>query len=120
MSQGDTVPVLILEVDAERRRLSLSLKRVDAERREESEGPIEGTPHLDLSEDVFRDSASAPPAPELDAPPAAVEEAVEREAVNAGDDVDPAAADEAPAPTDEAPAPADEAPAPVEPVSDEH
>ena len=59
------VPVLILEVDAERRRLSLSLKRVDADRRAESEGPIEGTPHLDLSEDVFSDSASAPLAPEL-------------------------------------------------------
>src|SRR3981081_3237155 len=64
VSQGDTVPVLILEVDAERRRLSLSLKRCDADRRAESEGPIEGTPHLDLSEDVFTDSASAPLAPE--------------------------------------------------------
>ena len=105
VSQGDTVPVLILEVDAERRRLSLSLKRVDADRRAESEGPIEGTPHLDLSEDVFSDSASAPLAPELDAPPAA-DEAVEREAVGADDEVDPAAADEAPAP--------------AEPVSDEH
>jgi small subunit ribosomal protein S1 len=120
VSQGDTVPVLILEVDAERRRLSLSLKRVDADRRAESEGPIEGTPHLDLSEDVFSDSASAPLAPELDAPPAAPEEAVEREAAAAGDEVDPAAADEAPAAADEAPGPADEASAPVEPVSDEH
>jgi small subunit ribosomal protein S1 len=114
VSQGDTVPVLILEVDAERRRLSLSLKRVDADRRAESEGPIEGTPHLDLSEDVFSDSASAPLAPELDAPPArgetlereATDEALEREAVDAGDEVDPAAADEAPAP--------------AESVSDEH
>jgi small subunit ribosomal protein S1 len=113
VSQGDTVPVLILEVDAERRRLSLSLKRVDADRRAESEGPIEGTPHLDLSEDVFSDSASAPLAPELDAPPPAPEEAVEREAVATGDEVDPAAADEAPAP-------AVDASAPVEPVSDEH
>jgi small subunit ribosomal protein S1 len=121
VSQGDTVPVLILEVDAERRRLSLSLKRVDADRRAESEGPIEGTPHLDLSEDVFSDSASAPLAPELDAPPAAAaEEVVEREAVATGDEVDPAAADEAPAVADEAHAPADEASAPVEPVSDEH
>jgi hypothetical protein len=85
--------------------LSLSLKRVDAERRAESEGPIEGTPHLDLSEDVFSDSASAPLAPELEAPPA-TDEAVEREAVDAGDEVDPAATDEAPAP--------------AEPVSDEH
>ncbi|MGZ4371557.1 MAG: hypothetical protein ACXVRQ_05095, partial [Gaiellaceae bacterium] len=102
------------------RRLSLSLKRVDADRRAESEGPIEGTPHLDLSEDVFSDSASAPLAPELDAPPAAAEQAVERESVAAGDEVDPAAADEAPAHADEAPVPVDEASAPVEPVSDEH
>jgi len=65
VSQGDVVPVLILEVDAERRRLSLSLKRVDPERRAENEPPLEGTPHLDLSEDVFSDSASAPAAPPL-------------------------------------------------------
>src|SRR5580765_425840 len=112
VSQGDTVPVLILEVDAERRRLSLSLKRVDADRRDESEGPIEGTPHLDLSEDVFSDSASAPLAPELDASkpeldaPPASDDAVERESAAVGDEIDPAAADESVAP--------------VEPVSDEH
>src|SRR3989442_11699804 len=94
VSQGDTVPVLILEVDAERRRPSLSLKRVDADRRAESESPIEGTPHLDLSEDVFSDSASAPPAPPLegDAPPETPEAA-------GGDTVDPAAADEVAAET---------------------
>jgi small subunit ribosomal protein S1 len=108
VSQGDTVPVLILEVDAERRRLSLSLKRVDADVRDESEGPIEGTPHLDLSEDVFTDSASAPPAPELDAPRAPADDAVERESAGAGEQADePVAA-------------SDEAPAPAEPVSDEH
>ena len=98
VAQGDTVPVLILEVDAERRRLSLSLKRVDPDRRAENEPPIEGTPHLDLSEDVFSDSASAPPAPPLEEdaspePPAAAEDAVERESAG-GDAVDPAAADE--------------------------
>jgi small subunit ribosomal protein S1 len=96
VAQGDTVPVLILEVDAERRRLSLSLKRVDAERRAESEPPIEGTPHLDLSEDVFSDS-TASPAPEPEEPAegrAAGEAEIEREAVNAGDEVDPAAAAE--------------------------
>ncbi len=98
VAQGDTVPVLILEVDAERRRLSLSLKRVDADRRAENEPPIEGTPHLDLSEDVFSDSASAPPAPPLEEdaplePPATAEDAVERESAG-GDAVEPAAADE--------------------------
>src|SRR5919107_290528 len=101
VSQGDTVPVLILEVDAERRRLSLSLKRVDPERRAENEAPIEGTPHLDLSEDVFTDSAAAPDAPPLPSE----EDAVAREAVNGGAELDPAAADEAPAPAE---VPADE------------
>jgi small subunit ribosomal protein S1 len=89
---------LILEVDAERRRLSLSLKRVDADRRAESEGPIEGTPHLDLSEDVFTDATAAPPLPtEEDASPEEAEpvaEAVEREVENADTETDPAAADE--------------------------
>src|SRR4051812_32233629 len=99
VSQGDSVKVLILEVDAERRRLSLSLKRVDGERRAENEAPIEGTPHLDLSEDVFVDSAAAPAAPPLPAE----EDAVAREAVNAGDEVDPAAADESAAPVETPP-----------------
>jgi small subunit ribosomal protein S1 len=98
VAQGDTVPVLILEVDAERRRLSLSLKRVDAERRAENEPPLEGTPQLDLSEDVFSDSTASPaPAPEEPAESRAAGESegeVEREAVNAGDEVDPAAAAE--------------------------
>jgi small subunit ribosomal protein S1 len=67
VSQGDTVRVQILEVDAERRRLSLSLKRVDgAARVAPADEPIEGTPHLDLSEDVFTDAESAPEAPPLD------------------------------------------------------
>jgi small subunit ribosomal protein S1 len=108
VAQGDVVPVLILEVDAERRRLSLSLKRVDPERRAESEAPIEGTPHLDLSEDVFAD-ASAAPAPLLEEEASlesgAGEEAVEREAVSGGEELDPAAADEV---------------APVEPAADEY
>jgi len=99
VSQGDTVPVLILEVDAERRRLSLSLKRVDPERRAESEAPIEGTPHLDLSEDVFTDSASAPAAPPLPAE----EDAVAPEAVNVVDEAEPVAADEEVAPAETPP-----------------
>ncbi|MFN2471760.1 MAG: 30S ribosomal protein S1 [Gaiellaceae bacterium] len=52
VSQGDTVKVKIIEVDAERRRLSLSRKRV------EEGAPVRtadggGAPQLDLSEDVF-------------------------------------------------------------------
>jgi small subunit ribosomal protein S1 len=101
VSQGDVVPVLILEVDAERRRLSLSLKRVEnGHRPPEADEPMVGTPNLDLSEDVFADAQSAPEAPPLeeDASFESVptgEAAVEHEAVEAGDEIDPAAADEA-------------------------
>jgi small subunit ribosomal protein S1 len=112
VSQGDVVPVLILEVDAERRRLSLSLKRVEnGHRPPEVDEPMTGIPNLDLSEDVFADAQSAPEAPPLEEDASFEEvplgeEAVEREAANTGDEVDPAAADEA------VPAEA--------PVSDEH
>jgi small subunit ribosomal protein S1 len=66
VSQGGAVNVMILEVDAERRRLSLSLKRVaeggDAEPRAEGAESAQLTPHLDLSEDVFKDDGEdAPP-----------------------------------------------------------
>src|SRR2546425_146124 len=60
VSQGDLVSAKIIEVDAERRRLSLSLKRVEGggvtQRADESE-PVEGTPNLDLSEEVFPEGA---------------------------------------------------------------
>jgi small subunit ribosomal protein S1 len=50
------VKAKIIEVDGERRRLSLSLKRVEGggvvARADDAE-PIEGTPDLDLSEEVF-------------------------------------------------------------------
>ena len=104
--------MLILEVDAERRRLSLSLKRVDADRRDESEGPIEGTPHLDLVGgrlQRLRLSATGAGARRAEAgleAPTAGEDAVERESAPVGDEVDPAAADESAVP--------------AEPVSDEH
>src|SRR3954468_21335155 len=57
VSQGDLVSVKIIEVDAERRRLSLSLKRV-----EDSERIHRGdeAPELDLSEDVFAETPAAP------------------------------------------------------------
>jgi small subunit ribosomal protein S1 len=54
VSQGQPVNVKIIEVDGERRRLSLSLKRV-----EEGEGvelPEHTRPAIDLSEDVFAES----------------------------------------------------------------
>jgi small subunit ribosomal protein S1 len=58
VSQGDVVNVKVIEVDAERRRLSLSLKRVDEseEVQPRADGqPLEtpAPPQIDLSDDVF-------------------------------------------------------------------
>jgi len=65
VSQGDLVKAKIIEVDAERRRLSLSLKRIEGggvtQRADDSE-PVEGTPSLDLSEEVFPEGAELPEA----------------------------------------------------------
>jgi small subunit ribosomal protein S1 len=57
VAQGQAVQVKIIEMDAERRRLSLSLKRV-----EDSEGQprAEDAPPLALSEEVFSEESSAP------------------------------------------------------------
>jgi small subunit ribosomal protein S1 len=56
VSQGDTVNVRILEVDAERRRLSLSLKRVDEGMPlQPAAGDEAAPPTIDLSEHVFAD-----------------------------------------------------------------
>jgi small subunit ribosomal protein S1 len=71
VSQGDTVNVRILEVDAERRRLSLSLKRVDdGMPLQPGAGEDAPPPALDLSETVFSDD---------DAPRAETEEQAEDE-----------------------------------------
>jgi small subunit ribosomal protein S1 len=60
VSQGDTVNVRILEVDAERRRLSLSLKRVEEGMPVQPKpGDEAAPPTIDLSEDVFAE----PPRP---------------------------------------------------------
>src|SRR5689334_7507978 len=76
VSQGQTVNVRILEVDADRRRLSLSMKRVEGGgimRTDDSADGEPRTPNLDLSEDVFGDSAPAP----LDAAPEELDTAPE-------------------------------------------
>src|SRR5262249_13132318 len=118
VSQGQDVKVLILEVDADRRRLSLSMKRVDGEAG--MEGDVEDatrlTPNLGLSEEVFAEGAQAPeaeePAAEAEAPAAEAEEpAAEAE--------EPAAEAEAPAAEAEQPAPEAEAAAEAEPQADE-
>jgi small subunit ribosomal protein S1 len=55
VSQGQQVRVQILEIDGDRRRLSLSMKRVEGDQ------PEGAAPNLDLSEDVFSDTAAAAP-----------------------------------------------------------
>ncbi|MGH3062235.1 MAG: 30S ribosomal protein S1, partial [Gaiellaceae bacterium] len=78
VQQGETVRAKIIEMDAERRRLSLSLKRV-----EEGESTRPGigeaaAPDLGLSEEVFTEQAPAAEAVEVEEAPEAPEaEAVE-------------------------------------------
>ena len=77
VSQGDTVNVRILEVDAERRRLSLSLKRVeDGMPLQPGHGEEAAPPSIDLSSDVFADGPAAVQATEEAAVEEPVEEAV--------------------------------------------
>jgi small subunit ribosomal protein S1 len=91
VNQGDEVNVKVIEIDAERRRLSLSLKRVEAGetvKRIEMSGTTtaiaeQPVPNLGLSEEVFADVEAEPVAessepdesgeatPELTAEPAA-------------------------------------------------
>jgi len=73
VSPGDDVKVKILEIDSERRRLSLSVKRVEdqilpsAARAAAGEtvsdaGDLDDLPELGLSDDVFAEGAAAPEA----------------------------------------------------------
>jgi small subunit ribosomal protein S1 len=61
VSQGQPVNVKIIEVDGDRRRLSLSLKRVEdtdpVQPRADGGESVHARPNLDLSEDVFADDA---------------------------------------------------------------
>src|SRR6266511_1039521 len=94
VSQGQDVKVLILEVDAERRRLSLSMKRVEGGQPDAPETEDEGAPppNLGLSEEVFAEGSTAP-----------ADATAEAEDVEA-----PADEVEAEAPTDDVEAPEDE------------
>jgi len=112
VSQGDSVKAKIIEVDAERRRLSLSLKRVEGggvtERAEDAE-VVEGTPNLDLSEEVFPESSAAPEAPPLDEAEPELEPAAEEPEPAGEPELEPAAEEPADEPVAEAPeAPAEE------------
>ena len=78
----DNVKVKILEIDEERRRLSLSLKRVEGQVLPQRDtmapeetpdgGPVDldNVPELGLSEDVFAATPGDDPAPEAEAPAA--------------------------------------------------
>jgi small subunit ribosomal protein S1 len=63
VQQGQPVNVLILEIDADRRRLSLSLKRVEEgavpKPRADGAESVHATASLGLSEDVFAEDGSA-------------------------------------------------------------
>jgi small subunit ribosomal protein S1 len=107
VSQGDLVRAKIIEVDAERRRLSLSLKRVEGggvqQRADEAEA-VEGTPNLDLSEEVFPESAAVALEPVAEAEGGA--EGAELESTPEVPPVEPQAPDESE--TDEQATAADE------------
>ena len=101
VQQGETLRAKIIEMDAERRRLSLSLKRVE-EGEATRPGIGEDAPDLGLSEEVFVESAAdevAPvepeTAPEAEAEAEAAATEVEPEPVEA--EPEPAAAEPEPA-----------------------
>ncbi len=125
---GDPVRVKILEIDSERRRLSLSIKRVEGQvlpvrpivpPAEGDVTDLDDVPELGLSEDVFAGSdepqaEAEAPAVDLEAPAVDLEApAVEAEAPAPAEPVEEAPAAEAEAPAVEAEAPAVEAEAPA-------
>jgi small subunit ribosomal protein S1 len=66
VSPGESVRAKIIEMDAERRRLSLSLKRVDGEGGSQN-GDGEGSAALGLSEEVFTEETQGLPPEEIQA-----------------------------------------------------
>jgi small subunit ribosomal protein S1 len=113
VSQGDQVNVRILEVDAERRRLSLSLKRVEDNMPVQPLPGEEGEPPaLGLSDEVFADEV--PAAEALEAPAEEAEPAAEAAPVAAEE---PAAEAEAEV-VEEEPAAVEPEPAAEEPVAE--
>jgi small subunit ribosomal protein S1 len=113
VQQGETLRAKIIEMDAERRRLSLSLKRVE-EGESTRPGVGEEAPDLRLSEEVFVEGAAGETA--LADETVEAEAEAEAPAVEQSEEGDPPAPESGPTVTDEAP-PEDEAPA--EPDDDE-
>ena len=122
VEQGDKVKVRILEIDSERRRLSLSIKRVEgqnlplrqlepeegavADGAAEGAGDLDNVPELELSEDVFTggdvpapaEGESQPAEPAEPAEPAQPAEPAEPAPppANGGPEAEPAAQEDAP------------------------
>jgi small subunit ribosomal protein S1 len=112
VNQGDEVNVKVIEIDPERRRLSLSLKRVevgDTVKRIEMDGTTtalaESVPELGLSSEVFAD-VEGQPAEEGDVPELPADEPVVEADAIVEDELDPEP--EAAAEADSEPEPAAE------------
>jgi small subunit ribosomal protein S1 len=127
---GDPVRVRILEIDSERRRLSLSIKRVEGQvlpvhgREDDSGVALDDVPELGLSEDVFAAPAEDPSPSEAETASDSDGEAMASHATASDADVSSeaeAAADEQPpAPAEQtAPAADEQPPAAGEPPADE-
>jgi small subunit ribosomal protein S1 len=120
---GDEVKVKILEIDEERRRLSLSLKRVEGQVLERRELPPEegqevgDVPDLGLSEEVFAQNGE-PPAEASDETAEAPAEAPEATEVAEPPEAPAEAPEAPPAEAGEPPAPAEEPAAEVEVSAD--
>src|SRR5262249_24438237 len=77
VQQGDVVRVKILEIDSDRRRLSLSIKRVEGQVLpirhpiEDGAGSLENMPELGLSEEVSGEPSESPASLETEPPPPA-------------------------------------------------
>jgi small subunit ribosomal protein S1 len=131
---GDVVRVKILEIDDERRRLSLSTKRVEGQvlplptsgapgpsAPVEGAGDLDDVPELGLSEDVFAEEAPAPAEAEAEVPaePEAEAEVPAEPEAEAEVPAEPEAEAEAPAePEAEAEAPAEPEPEVAAPAED--
>jgi small subunit ribosomal protein S1 len=124
---GDPVRVKILEIDSERRRLSLSIKRVEGqvlpvrpiEPPAEGDGSLDDMPELGLSEEVFSgEIAGADVVPGVDVPDAPVDSAPEPTVEAAAPEApEPVLAEpEVPEPEAAAPAVAEPEPAVAEPA----
>jgi small subunit ribosomal protein S1 len=119
VSQGQAVNVKIIEIDGERRRLSLSLKRIEDDEpvqpRADGGESVHLTPQLDLGEDPGDEAADAAPVPE---PEAVAEPPADEPAAEAAEEPAAEAAEAPAAETAEAPA-AEAAEAPAAEAAEE-